>query len=123
MKTILASDPQIPVNRVFDTHQPSRMTVGFSSSSNRMGGLDSPTSRWFDSSGGVQRSGLTPYKRPCITFLLRADALVCRSVHRMCLVPSCSGEVGDGSSQADHGAAGVVADGADDDQQHVEGHP
>ena len=60
MKTILASDPQMPVSRVFATAQSSRMGLGRSSSSIRMGVRDSPTSNRFDSSGTVQGSGFTP---------------------------------------------------------------
>ena len=60
MKTILASEPQMPVSRVLATHQSSRSGVGRSSSSRRIGVRESPTMREFDSSGGVQRSPRTP---------------------------------------------------------------
>src|SRR5580698_5183050 len=101
MKTILASDPQIPVSRVLATAQSSRIGVGFSSSSSRMGVLDNPTRRWLDSSGGVQRSGLTPYKRPCIMFLLRADVRSFSPVVLPNSVLLCLGDVADRSKQAD----------------------
>ena len=45
MKTILASDPQMPVSRVLATHQSSRRSFGRSSSSSRIGVRDSPTMR------------------------------------------------------------------------------
>ena len=60
MKTILASEPQMPVSRVLATHQSSRSNFGRSSSSRRIGVLDSPRMRLLDSSGGVQRSPRTP---------------------------------------------------------------
>ena len=60
MKTILASDPQMPVRRVFTTAQSSRTRPGRSSSFMTIGTRESPTMRSFDSSGGVQGSGRTP---------------------------------------------------------------
>ena len=60
MKTILASEPQMPVRRVLATHQSSRNGVGWSSSSSRIGVRDSPTMRLLEPSGGVQRSPRTP---------------------------------------------------------------
>ena len=61
MKTILASDPQIPVRRVLATAQSSRTSAGRSSSRSTIGVRDSPTNSWFDSSGGAQRSA-APHK-------------------------------------------------------------
>ena len=60
MKTILASDPQMPVRRVLTTAQSSRTIRGCSSSFMTMGTRESPTISSFDASGGVQGSGRTP---------------------------------------------------------------
>ena len=60
MKTILASEPQMPVSRVLATHQSSRRSVGRSSSWSRIGVRDSPRMRLLEPSGGVQRSPRTP---------------------------------------------------------------
>ena len=80
MKTCFDSDPQMPVNRVLAITHCLRDGWGSSISTSFIGVRAKPTRSGFDSSGGAQASGFTPYSNARIggayrdhTTLVRPD--------------------------------------------------